>query len=60
MARKLKPTKRSMAEVIESMQKAFLERYQSLLTEEAAVAYVDRVRAELREKGKLSYENNRK
>ena len=42
MTKKLKPTKRSMSEVIASMQKSFLKTYKNLLTEEEAIEYVDR------------------
>ena len=57
MTKKFKPTKRNMVEVIESMQKSFLENNPSLLTEEEAVKCVDDIRAELRKKGELNYEN---
>lgn len=48
-----KRSKRTIAEVLESMQKSFIEANGSLLTEEEAVEYVDRIRADLREKGLL-------
>ena len=59
MTKKLKPTKRSMSEVIASMQKSFLKTYKNLLTEEEAIEYVDRIRTELREKGERDYENKK-
>jgi len=48
-----KRSQRTMAEVLESMQKSFLEAHGSLLTEEEAIEYVDKIRADLRRRGLL-------
>ncbi len=56
MSKKLKPTDRNISEVIDSMQKSFIEANGRLLTEEESVKLVDEIRKQLRETGDIEHQ----
>ena len=53
MSQKIKPTERSISEVLESMRTSFKNAYGRLLTEEEAVKLVDEIREDLKQRGEL-------
>ena len=57
MSKPLKPTNRDISDVIDSMQKSFIEANGRLLTEEESVKLVDEIRKQLKKTGDIDYEN---
>ena len=53
MSQTMKPTERSISEILESMRTSFIKEYGRLLTEDEAIRLVDNIREDLKQRGKL-------